>query len=836
LAGELLQRSAARAPDHPALLAPGRPALSYAELDVLVSRTAAGLQATGIERSSRVALVVENGPEAATAFLAIASAAAAAPLNPAYSAHELAFYLDDVRADAVVVTATASSPVREVAEQRGLKVFELAVDPSSPAGSFTLPGVEAGDSPPRLADERDVALVLHTSGTTSRPKLVPLTHGQLAVSARNVATTLQLGPGDRCLNVMPLFHVHGLVGALLASLDAGASVVCTPGFHQVRFFEWLEELKPTWYTAVPTMHSAVLTRVRDRGQPLPRHRLRLARSASAALPAPVLEGLEEILGVPVIEAYGMTEAAHQMSSNPLPPAVRKPGSVGLPAGPEIAVLDHSGHVLDAGEVGEVAIRGTNVFGGYESNPQANAAAFVNGWFRTGDEGSLDADGYLTLRGRIKELINRGGEKVSPVEIDDALLRHPAVEQAVTFAVADDRLGEEVAAAVVLASPVQTDERGLQDFVAEQLAPFKVPRTIVVVDEIPKGPTGKVQRIGLAERLGVALAPAHALNRPPYGFLEPDLIAIWESVLDVTDVGVGDDFFALGGDSILGAEAVARIRDLTGDRDLPLTSIVRAPTPAAMAREIFSDIGAGHWGAVPLQESGSRRPIFFVHPGDGDVLAYALLARKLGEDQPSYALRARGIDDGSAVQTTLAEMATDYVEEIRRIQPRGPYILGGFCLGGAVAFEMAGQLDAAGEQVAGLLLLDPRFPRPQGLRYDAWLAGRRLRERRLARAVARRIAKKLGRPERAPEPDDADAISPELARIREDYSPSALELPATVILSDGFADYSLPTWYVRSLVRRPRAWKELGGVHTGLLLPPTIDVVAQEIVAAVEAAA
>jgi thioesterase domain-containing protein len=255
----------------------------------------------------------------------------------------------------------------------------------------------------------------------------------------------------------------------------------------------------------------------------------------------------------------------------------------------------------------------------------------------------------------------------------------------------------------------------------------------------------------------------------------------------------------------------------------------------MAREIFSDIGAGHWGAVPLQESGGRRPIFFVHPGDGDVLAYALLARKLGEDQPSFALRARGIDDGSPVQTTLVEMAADYVEEIRRIQPRGPYILGGFCPGGAVAFEMAGQLDAAGEQVAGLLLLDPRFPRPRGVRYDAWLAGRRLRERRLTRAVARRIAKRLGRPAPTPERDDVDGISPELARIREDYSPRPLELPATVILSDGFADYSLPTWYVRSLVRSPTAWTELGGGHTGLLLPPTIDVVAQEIVAAVEAA-
>ena len=281
--------------------------------------------------------------------------------------------------------------------------------------------------------------------------------------------------------------------------------------------------------------------------------------------------------------------------------------------------------------------------------------------------------------------------------------------------------------------------------AAQLAPFKVPRRIVVVDEIPKGPTGKVQRIGLAERLGIAAGQTNGLDRPPYGFLEPNLIAIWESVLDVSGVGVGDDFFSLGGDSILGAEAVARIRDLTGDRDIPLTSIVRAPTPAAMAREIFADVGAGRWGVVPLRESGSRTPIFFVHPGDGDVLAYALLARKLGDDQPSYALRAHGIDDGASVQASLVEMAADYVDEIRRVQPAGPYVVGGFCVGGTIAFEMAGQLEAAGEKVASILLLDPRFPRPSGLRYDAWLAGRRLRERRFTRALARGVGRRLGRP-------------------------------------------------------------------------------------------
>ena len=394
------------------------------------------------------------------------------------------------------------------------------------------------------------------------------------------------------------------------------------------------------------------------------------------------------------------------------------------------MLDADGRVLGQGEIGEVAVRGPNVFAGYEANPEANDAAFSNGWFRTGDEGSLDDEGYLTLRGRLKEIINRGGEKISPLEIDDALLRHPAVRQAVTFAMDDPLLGEEVAAAVVVDPSPAAGERELQDFVAQQLAPFKVPRRIVVVDEIPKGPTGKVQRIGLAERLGVAATgTGERDDRPPYGFLENELVAIWQSVLGIPDLGVADDFFALGGDSILGAEAVARIRELVGDHDLPLTSIVRAPTPAAMAHEVFAGIGVGRSGIVPLQASGTRTPLFLVHPGDGDVLAYPVLARLLGPDQPSYALRAQGIDDGRAMPSSLPELAAEYVEAVREVQPHGPYALGGFCLGGPIAAEMAAQLAAAGEETAALILLDPRFRRPGGLRYSAWLAGRRARQGR-----------------------------------------------------------------------------------------------------------
>ena len=332
---------------------------------------------------------------------------------------------------------------------------------------------------------------------------MPLRQRNLTVSARNIGTGLGLTAEDRCLNVMPLFHIHGLVGALLASLGAGGSVACTPGFDAFKFFDWLDELAPTWFTAVPTMHQIVLSRAFRYQEVIARSRLRFVRSSSASLPTVVLEEVDRVFGVPMIEAYGMTEASHQMASNPLPPGVRKPGSVGRGTGIDIAIMADDGRLLGARKRGEVAIRGPTVITEYENNPDATAGAFSDGWFRTGDQGYLDDEGYLFLTGRLKEIINRGGEKVSPLEVDEVLLRHPAVAQAVAFAMPHAKLGEEVAAAVVLTEPGAATEREIHDFAAQHLTDFKVPRTVMFLAEIPKGPTGKVQRIGLAERLGLS---------------------------------------------------------------------------------------------------------------------------------------------------------------------------------------------------------------------------------------------------------------------------------------------------------------------------------------------
>ncbi|MCU0887352.1 MAG: acyl--CoA ligase, partial [Rubritepida sp.] len=492
---ELLARGAA---DSPALRAPGRPTLTHGALRALAHRTVETLNGIGIGRGDRVAIVLPNGPEMAAAFLCIAAGACTAPLNPAYKEEEFAFYLDDLKAKALVVQEGVETPARAAAQKLGIPVLELL--PGAAAGEFSLVGGRAHPAArPGMGEADDAALVLHTSGTTARPKIVPLSQRNVCASAAHIGATLELTADDVCLNIMPLFHIHGLIAAVLSSIAAGGCVICTPGFDALKFFRLLDEERPSWYTAVPTMHQAILGRAERNAEIIARAKLRLIRSSSASLPGPVMEALEKTFGCPLVESYGMTEAAHQMASNPLR-GTRKPGAVGLPAGPEVAIMDDDGTILPQGAIGEVVIRGPNVTLGYESNPEANAKAFTNGWFRTGDQGMLDADGYLVLTGRLKELINRGGEKVSPLEVDGVLSAHPAVAQALTFAIPHAKLGEEVGAAIVLREGAELTERELRDFAGAHLADFKVPRKVVFLPEIPKGATGKLMRIGLAEKL------------------------------------------------------------------------------------------------------------------------------------------------------------------------------------------------------------------------------------------------------------------------------------------------------------------------------------------------
>jgi acyl-CoA synthetase (AMP-forming)/AMP-acid ligase II/thioesterase domain-containing protein/acyl carrier protein len=719
---ELLATQGKRAPDAIAIAAPGRKSLTYGRLLRHIDMTAKQLNALGIGWHDRVAVVLPNGPEMAVAFLAVACGATSAPLNPAYRAHEFDFYLSDLHASALMIQAGIDSPAIAMAQKHGIAIIECVPQCDAEAGIFKLEssdctrprGVGHAACRSGFAPCDEVALALHTSGTTSRPKLVPLTHRNICTSAWNIQQAVHLTEADCCLNIMPLFHIHGLIGALLSSLMAGGSVVCTAGFDVTAFFPWLEACHPTWYTAVPTMHHAILSRAERQTALIARHPLRFIRSSSAPLPPPVMAGLEQIFQAPVIESYGMTEASHQMASNPLPPRNRKAGSVGVPAGPEIAILDERGCPLPAGHKGEIGIRGANVTQGYETNSTANQGAFINGWFRTGDQGFFDTEGYLFITGRLKELINRGGEKISPREIDDVLIEHPAIAQVVTFAAPDVLLGEEIVAAVVLKEEVTATERDIQAFAATRLADFKVPRRVVLVSEIPQGPSGKLQRAGLAELLGLAhLEPTSPAQKRtfvgPRDKLEVQLTQIWEEVLAISPIGITDSFFALGGHSLLAVRLFAEIERVTG-HNLPLATLFQALTVEELAELLRQEGGAALWSPlVPIQARGSRSPFFFIHAVSGNVLNYRFLSQHLGTDQPLYGLQAQGLDGQQAPHTRIEDMAALYIKEMRILQPEGPYFLGGGSSGGVVAFEMAQRLSAQGQRVALLAMFDTYFP-------------------------------------------------------------------------------------------------------------------------------
>lgn len=473
--------------------------LSYGEFKIFNEKISRQLAATNIINSDRAAIVLPNGPLMASSFLSISSYMSAAPLNPSYKQEEFEFYLDDLKPKFLLVEPNSKSLAVIAAKNLNIPVFEMKISVNQPLGTFELFDKETNYKNPNDYDE---ALVLHTSGTTSRPKIVPLSNLNIFTSAVNISKSLKLTADDHCLNIMPLFHIHGLIAVLSASAKVGASVCASNGFNALKFLDLAETQNITWYSGVPTMHQAILLRAQKNSDKAKKLNLRFIRSSSASLPPAIFEQLNDIFQTPVIEAYGMTEATHQMASNPLPPAIQKPGLVGMPAGPEICIMNDKNEKLPQGEIGEICIKGDNVTNGYENNPEANKQSFVNDWFRTGDEGFFDEDGYLKISGRLKEIINKGGEKISPLEVDNILMDFPPIDQALCFGYKDKMLGEDIAVAIKLKENKSCTEDDIKSYANEKLAKFKIPKKIFIVEDIPKGATGKLQRIGLAKKFGL----------------------------------------------------------------------------------------------------------------------------------------------------------------------------------------------------------------------------------------------------------------------------------------------------------------------------------------------
>jgi amino acid adenylation domain-containing protein len=602
----LVDFHARTAPGGVAVLAPGHAPVSYAELAQRTFTTVTQLRRLGIAATDRVAVVMPRGAEHGLALLAVAAAATCIPVNPDYMADELRRYFAELELAALVTRADMKSASREVAHEIGIAVIDLV--PSGGLGAFELVGAAVG---PAVAQgptgSDDDAFIMLTSGTAARPKMVPLTQASVCLSAYNAGVVLSLVPEDRLLNALPLFHAHGLISGLLTALAAGSSVVLTSGFDAVSFFGWLKEFCPTWYTAVPTIHRALLSAAK--GGPAPETSLRLIRSASASLAPATLEGLEKLFGVPVIETYGMTEGASQIAANPR--ELRKVGSVGRAAGPEIAIIDGEGRMQPTGEHGEIVLRGPTMTRSYHNNQEATEAAFRDGWFRTGDLGYLDADGYLFIVGRIKDVINRGGQKVSPSEVEEVLLSHADVLEAGAFAIPHKKLGENVAAVVTLRPNRVASPSQLRQFVRQRLAAYKVPSLIRIVPEIPKGASGKIKRGELAALIA-GESGEEAPIRLPRSELETLLAGLWASLLELPQIGVDQDVLALGADSLVVTQMLSRLRAQLGVH-LTFGDVFDAPTVAALGDRLQS-AAKGRSEGAPLWRNAealdARAPLSF----------------------------------------------------------------------------------------------------------------------------------------------------------------------------------------------------------------------------------
>ena len=485
--------------DKIAITSENKSQISYKNLKIFIDNISKQLSGNGITNKDRAAIVLPNGPTMATSFLGISSYMSAAPLNPSYKSEEYEFYLKDLNPKILIVEKNSKNPSIEIAKKLNIEICELKIHKDQPEGLFNLFENKSDYS---LPNENDEALVLHTSGTTSRPKIVPLSNNNIYSSSENISKSLDLTDKDHCLNIMPLFHIHGLIAVLATSMKVGASICASSGFNALKFLDLAKSEKITWYSGVPTMHQAILLRANKSGDVAKKLNLRLIRSSSASLPPAVFKNLNEVFNCPVIEAYGMTEATHQMTSNPLPPKQQKAGFVGIPAGPEVCIMDDNGNILKQGNVGEICIKGDNVTLGYENNDDANKTSFTNGWFRTGDQGYFDNDGYLKISGRLKEIINKGGEKISPLEVDNILMDHPSIDQAVCFGYEDKMLGENIASAIIIKDGMECSENEVLNYAEKKLAKFKIPKKIFFVDEIPKGATGKLQRNVLAKKFGL----------------------------------------------------------------------------------------------------------------------------------------------------------------------------------------------------------------------------------------------------------------------------------------------------------------------------------------------
>lgn len=558
--------------------------VSYRDLQNEIDQVRALLRESGFGREARIAVALSNSAQAALAIVAISCSATAVPIDPKLTMTEIDRCLHILHPNAVVVLRGAGSALKNVAAHRGIPIIEVAVSQPGKLGlKWAVPKVGVA-APLDDPDPETPAFILHTSGTTAEPNLVPFSHRNMLAVTHRLQTWFGLTPADRCLTVSPVYYSHALTTTVLPPLLTGGSTAFPANATNVDPSEWFGDLKPSWYSAGPTLHLAVLEKIQQCPDARIMQSLRFVSSAGAPLDVSMGQRMQAAFGAPVLEHYGSSETA-QIATNRPAPGCSKPGTVGIPWPGIVRIVADDGRELPIGERGEILVGGPSVMSGYLNAPERNRSAFVDGWYRTGDIGSVDAEGFLTLHGRKKELINRGGEKIAPLEIDQAFMRHPEVAQAAAYAVPHPRLGEDVAAAVILRPGAQVTPTELREFLTTQLAPFKIPHRITIVDQLPKGISGKVQR----QRLSEMMYEAPTQSAPIETRLHADLVQIWKKILKIEDISLDDDFFERGGDSLLAMDVSAELERITG-KTMPEAILFDAPTIRELAKKVAGEMG------------------------------------------------------------------------------------------------------------------------------------------------------------------------------------------------------------------------------------------------------
>ncbi|WOH69765.1 AMP-binding protein [Bradyrhizobium sp. BWA-3-5] len=705
--GRVISRTASSFPHQPAIVSATFAPLTYDGLQRQLDHVRRQLRLAGFDCGARIGVLMPNGPEAVLGIVAVACCSIAVPLDARLSPAEIDQRLEMLRLDALIMPQGRDFEARQAAERRRVVIIEAApvvngqLELNIAVQVSNFPAIDAEPDP------SSPAFILQTSGTTAQPKLIPFSHSNMLAAAARLQAWFGLTHRDRCLSVSSPYYSHGLKVTVFTPLLTGGSIAVPANAAVLALDEWLDVLRPTWYSAGPTLHAAVLDKAKKLGNAQAVHTLRFVVSGGAPLPTEVQGDLQQILGVPVLEHYGSSEAA-QIAANVPPPGPNRLGTCGQPWPDTVAVVDEDGHPLPAGERGEIWVRGPTVTSGYLDAPALNQAAFIRGWFRTGDIGSLDADGFLYLHGRLSDVINRGGEKIAPSEIDAALRRHPAIAEAAVFAIFHPRLGEDVAAAIILHPGAQATPAELRFFLQRELASFKIPRHILTVDQLPKGPTGKVQRRRLRElldnRLGnQATLPVPNLNKASLN-LEAELLTLWRRLLNCEALTIDDDFFASGGDSLLAMEMLIELERIIG-HPVPEAILFGAETIRQLAPRVATETGAAE-PFFQLYAGDHRRQLYFFN---GDLVSGHTSVRQmvelLGPDYPIISINPHGLR-GEPIPRSIEEMAADRLPLILKRQASGPFLLGGKCNGAMVALETARLLMAAGHKVDLVAMVDP----------------------------------------------------------------------------------------------------------------------------------